>query len=197
MSLAGACRLSLRRTRSLPLRDGCDGSKTLLPAPQTHARLGAAPQAPGLRWGPLAVTRSSLTVEWGKPRDRYHKPRPPAPCSSARTTLPALHTQPRDPRLPAPVYADTLSTAPQLCALPEAALSPLVSKSHSTLAQQVPKELRLALGLPPSQKGEPTPTQRSIGPAWRSPTPGLFSRAHTLPAACRAAPAQHPWPGLL
>ena len=148
-----------------------------------HRCLGSAGNAP-------AVTRSSLTIEWGGPWDLYHKPRPPAPCSSTRTTMPALHTQPKDPHLPAPVYTDTLSTAPQLCVLPEATLSSLVSRSHSTLAQQVPKGTPTRPGSARvSERGANT-TQRSIGSTWRSPMPDLFSRAHALNPASREAPAQ-------
>lgn len=150
---------------------------------QPHRCLGSAGDAP-------AVTRSSLTIEWGGPWDLYHKPRPPAPCSPTRTTSPALHTQPKDPHLPAPVHADTLSTAAQLCVLPEATPSSLVSRSHSTLAQQVPKGTPTRPGpAHVSERGADT-TQRSIGSAWRSPMPDLFSRAHALNPASRAAPAQ-------
>lgn len=75
--------------------------------------------------------------------------------------MPALHTQPRDPCLPTPVYADTLSTAPQLCMLPEAAPSPLVSKSHSILAQRVPKGTPTRPGpAPVSERGADTHTEK-------------------------------------
>lgn len=94
------------------------------------------------------------------------------------------------PRLPAPVCTDTLSTTPQLCALPEAAPSPLASRSHSILAQQVPKGTLTCPGPAPVSERVLTPTQRSTGSAWRSPTPGLFSRACALNPGPWAAPAQ-------